>query len=59
MLVEGWQQSLLAELADDVAGCFRAHAERFGCFLAGDRLALVDAGFAVRKDEVSFRRFLR
>ena len=48
--------SWIAVLADDVADCFLAHAERFGCFLAGDRLALVDAFFAVREDEVSFRR---
>lgn len=59
MLVEGRQQSFLAELTDDVADCFLAHAERFGGFLAVERLALVDAVFAVREDAVSFRRFLR
>ena len=59
MLVEGRQQSFLAELADDVAGCFLAYAERFGGFLAVEWLALVDAVSAVREDEVSFRRFRR
>ena len=59
MLVEGRQQSLLAELTENVADGFRAQAERFGCFLAVERLALVDAFLAVREDEIAFRRFLR
>lgn len=50
MLVEGRQQSLLAELTENVADGFRAQAERFGCFLAVERLALVDAFPAVRED---------
>lgn len=57
MLVEGRQQSFLAELADDVACRFLAYAERFGGFLAVERLALVDAVSAMREDEVTFRRF--
>ena len=59
MLVEGRQQSLLAELTENVADGFRAQAERFGCFLAVERLALVDAVLAVREDEVAFRGFRR
>lgn len=57
MLVEGRQQSFLAELSDDVAGCFLAYVERFGGFLAVEALALVDAVSAVREYEGSFRRF--
>ena len=44
MLVEGRQQSLLAELTENVADGFRAQAERFGCFLAVERLALARSG---------------
>ena len=46
-------------MTENVACRFLAHAERFGGFLAVERLALADAVLAVREDEVAFRRFRR